>query len=70
MAKQCIKKITVTMETYVQFIPLISTDVYYHIDPPRHNFENCLLPCFVPESCFGRPLAAWPTQVAVRDKTR
>ena len=40
MAKQCIKKITVTMETYVQFIPLISTDVYYHIEPGEVNLRK------------------------------
>ena len=49
---------------------VLDTLLIRYIDPPRHNFENCLIPCFVPYSCLGRPLAAWLAQVAVRDKTR
>ena len=32
---------------------------YRYIDPSRHNFENCLPPQFVSQSCLGWPLAAW-----------
>ena len=32
---------------------------YRYIDLSRHNFENCLPPRFVSQSCLGRPLAAW-----------
>ena len=42
---------------------------YRYIDPSRHNFENCLPPQFVSQSCLGRLLAAWPAKGAMRDKS-
>ena len=36
-----------------------------YIDASQHNFENCLLPCFVPQSCLSWPRGAngWPKQL-------
>ena len=31
----------------------IKLDILRYIDPSRHNFEKCLLPCFVPQSCLS-----------------
>ena len=38
------------------------------IQSSRHNFENCLLPCFVPYSYLGHPSSQWRAHAAVRDK--
>ena len=35
-----------------------------YIYPSRHNFENCLLHDFSPQSCLGRLLPAGPAQAA------
>ena len=40
-----------------------------YIDPPHHNLENCLLPCFVPQSCMNQASSQWPHQAVVREKT-
>ena len=44
---------------------------YYirYIDPSCHNFENCLPPWFVSQSCCGRPLAACRADGALGDNT-
>ena len=49
-------------------ICLSSHIIYRYIDPSRHNFEICLLPLFLPLSCFGWPLAARLAQTALRGK--
>ena len=30
-----------------------------YIDPSRHNFEKCLLPCFVPQSGLSSQKKTW-----------
>ena len=40
---------------------------YRYIDPSRHNFENCLPPQFVSQSCLGQLLAARLAKGALRD---
>ena len=43
---------------------------YRYIDPSnRHNFENCLLPWYLHQSCLGWPLTAWLAQAALREKS-
>ena len=42
---------------------------YRYIDPSRHNFENCLLPWFSPQSCLSWPSSQWPAQAALMEKS-
>ena len=43
--------------------------MYRYIDPSSHNFENCLLPWFSHQSCWGQPLADPSAQAALRGKS-
>ena len=40
-----------------------------YIKPSLHNFEICLPPWFVSESCLGRLLVAWLATGSLRDKS-
>ena len=42
---------------------------YRYIHLFRHNFENCIPPGFVSQSCLSWPLAAQPAREALRDKS-
>ena len=64
-----------TLYTKVSLQPKIRIIIIFNIytyssciQSSRHNFENCLLPCFVPYSYLGHPSSQWRAHAAVRDK--